>query len=48
MTPDEWITAVEAERLLLEWQLSVHSGPYTSSITGSWTRWGPLETRQSF
>jgi hypothetical protein len=27
------------ERLLLEWNLSVHSGPYTSSITGSWTRW---------
>ena len=48
MTPDEWITAAEAERLLLEWQLSVHSGPFTSSITGSWTRWDHWKRARAF
>jgi len=48
MTPDEWITAAEAERVLLEWQLSVHSGPYTSSITGSWTRWDHWKRARAF
>ena len=48
MTPDEWITAAEAESLLLEWQLSVHSGPYTSSITGSWTRWDHWKRARAF
>ena len=48
MTQDEWITASEAERSLLEWQLSAHSGPYTSSITGSWTRWDHWKRARSF
>ena len=48
MTQDEWITASEAERSLLEWQLSAHSGPYTSSITGSWTRWDHWKRARTF
>ncbi len=42
------ITAEEAERLLLEWQMSAHSGPYTPSITGSWSRWDHWKRARAF
>ncbi len=48
MTQGEWISTEEAERFLLEWQMSAHSVPYTPSINRNWSRWDHWIRARSF